>query len=316
MSSNASALLKRSLFLFVLLGLQACESPEADDSESNALSNGILVFQSDFGVSDGAVAAMKGVALGIDRDLVIEDLTHEIPAYDIWSATHRLSQSAEYWPAGTVFVSVVDPGVGTARQSVVLLTKSGHLFVSPDNGTLSEVANILEVKDLRLIDHDQFEAGGLNTNTFHGRDVYARVGALLASGTWSSMNDVGNVDSTGVEMLKISAPKELSKGAEGMIEMLDVQYGNVWTNIPESIINDLGINYSDMVNVEIVEGGQSVLKMSLPYTSTFGDLPPGDPLLYINSLGNLSLALNQGDFADKYGIGFGPEWSFKLSLVP
>jgi S-adenosylmethionine hydrolase len=82
--------------------------------------NKIVVFQSDFGVKDGAVSAMKGVALGVSPDLKLYDLTHEIPAYNIWEAAYRLEQTVSYWPAGTVFVSVVDPGVGTARKSVVL----------------------------------------------------------------------------------------------------------------------------------------------------------------------------------------------------
>ena len=86
----------------------------------------IIVFQTDFGVKDGAVSAMKGVAMGVAADLKIFDLTHEIPAYNIWEASYRLQQTAQYWPTGTVFVSVVDPGVGSERKSVVLKTKSGH----------------------------------------------------------------------------------------------------------------------------------------------------------------------------------------------
>src|SRR5438552_3368880 len=82
--------------------------------------NKIVVFQSDFGLKDGAVSAMKGVAMGVSSDLKLFDLTHEIPAYNIWEASYRLYQTVSYWPTGTVFVSVVDPGVGTSRQSVVL----------------------------------------------------------------------------------------------------------------------------------------------------------------------------------------------------
>ena len=97
----------------------------------------IVVFQSDFGLKDGAVSAMKGVAMGVSSDLKLFDLTHEIPAYNIWQAAYRLEQTVPYWPAGTVFVSVVDPGVGTSRKSVVLKTKTGQYIVTPDNGTLT-----------------------------------------------------------------------------------------------------------------------------------------------------------------------------------
>src|SRR3954470_22098176 len=114
--------------------------------------NKIVVFQTDYGLKDGAVAAMKGVALGVSSDLKLFDLTHEIPAYNIWEAAYRLQQTVEYWPAGTVFVSVVDPGVGTNRKSVVLKTKSRHFIVTPDNGTLTLVAESLGIDEVREID--------------------------------------------------------------------------------------------------------------------------------------------------------------------
>ena len=143
----------------------------------------ILVFQSDFGLKDGAVSAMKGVAVNVDKELKIYDLTHEIPAYSIWEASYRLYQTAEYWPSGTVFVSIVDPGVGTERLSVVLKTKSGHYFVTPDNGTLTLVSEKFGIDEIRQID----EAVNRRKNseksyTFHGRDVYAYTAARLASG--------------------------------------------------------------------------------------------------------------------------------------
>ncbi len=142
-----------------------------------------VVFQSDFGLKDGAVSAMKGVALGVSPDLGLYDLTHEIPAYNIWEAAYRLEQTATYWPAGTVFVSVVDPGVGTARKSVVMRSKSGHYFVTPDNGTLTLVARSLGISEVREIDEaiNRRQQSG-RSYTFHGRDVYAYTGARLAAG--------------------------------------------------------------------------------------------------------------------------------------
>ena len=109
------------LLLLILLGNQVIKAQ-----------NGIVVFQSDFGLKDGAVSAMKGVALGVAPTLKLFDLTHEIPAYNIWEAAYRLHQTVPYYPKGTVFVSVCDPGVGTERHSVVMLTKSGHYIVTPD----------------------------------------------------------------------------------------------------------------------------------------------------------------------------------------
>ena len=137
-----------------------------------------LVFQSDFGEKDGAVASMRGVAYGVSPELKIFDLTHEIPTFDIWAAAYRLNQVASYWPEGTVFVSVVDPGVGTDRRSVVLKTKSGHYFVTPDNGTLTLVADELGIAGVREIDEAVNRLKNSEKSyTFHGRDVYAYTGA-------------------------------------------------------------------------------------------------------------------------------------------
>src|ERR1700748_1688015 len=148
--------------------------------------NKIVVFQSDFGLKDGAVSAMKGVAMGVSPDLKLYDLTHEIPAYNIWEAAYRLEQTVRYWPTGTVFVSVVDPGVGTSRKSVVLKTNAGHFIVTPDNGTLTLIAQSEGIAAIREIDETvNRRKGSEKSYTFHGRDVYAYTAARLASGTIS-----------------------------------------------------------------------------------------------------------------------------------
>src|SRR5882672_6937087 len=151
----------------------------------------ILVFQSDFGLKDGAVSAMKGVAMDVSSDLKLFDLTHEIPAYNIWEAAYRLQQTVAYWPAGTVFVSVVDPGVGTERKSVVLKTKTGQFIVTPDNGTLTLIAASLGIQEIRQIDEAlNRRKDSQKSYTFHGRDVYAYTGARLAAGV-IGMEQVG-----------------------------------------------------------------------------------------------------------------------------
>jgi S-adenosylmethionine hydrolase len=99
----------------------------------------ILVFQTDFTYKEGAVCAMYGVVKSVDRELEIMDGTHEIPQYDIWSASYRLFQSMCFWPQGTIFVSVVDPGVGTPRKACIAKTADGYYVVTPDNGTLTHL---------------------------------------------------------------------------------------------------------------------------------------------------------------------------------
>ena len=114
--------------------------------------NNMLVLQTDFGLQDGAVAAMYGVALGVNPELRVFNLTHEIETYNIWNASYRLVQTLQYWPEGTVFVSVVDPGVGSERKSVVAKTKDGKYIVTPNNGTLTHIHLNIGIDESREID--------------------------------------------------------------------------------------------------------------------------------------------------------------------
>ena len=272
-----------------------------------------LVLQSDFGMKDGAVAAMKGVATGVSTEIQIHDLTHEIPAFNVWEAALRLQQTAEYWPPGTVFVSVVDPGVGTERKSVVLKTRSGHYFVTPDNGTLTFVAESLGVAAVREID----EAVNRRKNseasyTFHGRDVYAYTGARLAAGVIEFV-EVGR--ELPAEVVAIDYQKaEYSRGTlNGNIPILDIQFGNVWTNIDRSTFQELKLDHGDTALVTIRNGTETVFEQRLPYHATFGAVGLREPLIYLNSLNNVALALNQGSFATTHGIKSGHSWNIEIS---
>jgi S-adenosylmethionine hydrolase len=277
-----------------------------------AWSAGPLVLQSDFGVKDAAVASMKGVAVGVSRDLEIYDLTHEVPTYNIWEASLRLAQVAEYWPRGTVFVSVVDPGVGTERKSVVLKTKSGHYFVSPDNGSLTAVAEQFGIDAVRQIDEAVNRlANSEKSYTFHGRDVYAYTGARLAAGV-ISFAEVGR--ELPAEVLSIPYEKARVEDGRvfGNIEILDPQFGNIWTNIDRETFKALGLVPGDNVNIAIFNDGKEVLTQTLPYFPTFGRVPVGEPLLYLNSLNNVSLAINQGNYSETFHIQSGASWSIRI----
>ncbi len=274
--------------------------------------NRIVVFQSDFGLKDGAVAAMKGVAMGVDSSLKLFDLTHEIPAYNIWEAAYRLEQTVNYWPAGTVFVSVVDPGVGTNRKSVVLKTKTGHFIVTPDNGTLTLVAASLGIEAVREIDEAvNRRQNSTRSYTFQGRDVYAYTAARLASGK-IGFEGVGQL--LPAELVLIPYQKAVFKNGilSGTISILDVQYGNVWTNIGDSLLNRLQVKTGDRLQVKIFQHKKKIYEGHMPYCSTFGAVAAGKPLLYLNSLMQVSFALNRGSFAGAYKIGSGSGWSVEL----
>ncbi len=290
-----------SAFLFVLIFQTGLKSQ-----------NKIVVFQSDFGLKDGAVSAMKGVAIGVSSDLKLFDLTHEIPAYNIWEAAYRLEQTVPYWPAGTVFVSVVDPGVGTTRKSVVLKTKTGQFIVTPDNGTLTLIAASEGIAEVRQIDEVlNRRKNSQDSYTFHGRDVYAYTGARLAAGVITYEQVGMKLPNEIVQIPYQMAVKEANK-IKGTISILDVQYGNIWTNIGGPLFDQLGLSFGDILHVEILHNQEKIYSGDIPYSQTFGAVDKGKPLAYLNSLLQLSFALNQGDFAKTYSVASGSDWQVEV----
>jgi len=274
-----------------------------------------LVLQSDFGNKDVAVPSMKGVAVGVSRDIDIYDLTHEIPAFNIWEASLRLAEVADYWPKGTVFVSVVDPGVGTKRKSVVLRTKQGHYYVTPDNGSLTAVAEKYGIDAVREIDEAVNRlADSEQAYTFHGRDVYAYTGARLAAGV-ISFKEVGR--KLPREVIRIPYERARFEAGQviGNIEVLDPQYGNIWTNVDRSVFEKLAAEPGDILRVQITHDEDTVFDAELPYHRSFGGVAVGEPLLYLNSLNKVALAVNQGSFAATHSIGSGAQWDIQISAV-
>lgn len=275
--------------------------------------NNIVVYQTDFGLKDGAVAEMKGVAMGVSPDLKLFDLTHEIPAYNIWESSYRLYQSAPYWPAGTVFVCVIDPGVGSARKSVVVKTKSGHYFVGPDNGQFTLIAEKLGIDSVREIDENVNRLKGSGDSyTFHGRDVYSYTGARLAAGV-INFAQVGPLLPAQVITINYQKPVFDNDVIKGNIPILDIQYGNVWTNIDKSTFSKLNVQYGEKLHVKILHGKEKIYEADIPYETTFSAVAQSSPLCYINSLLNLSFALNMDNFAKTNHIESGADWSVEVS---
>ncbi len=273
----------------------------------------LLVFQSDFGLSDGAVSAMYGVALSVDTSLKISNNTHDIPTFNIWEGSYRLLQAISYWPEGTVFVSVVDPGVGCDRRSIVAKTSDGHYVVTPDNGTLSHIKNKIGITEARLIDEkvNRLPRSG-ESYTFHGRDVYAYTGARIAAGV-ISFAEVGpeiRVDSL-VELPLYEAYVNEHK-VTGIIEILDVRFGNLWTNISRELFRKLEISLGDKVWVQIEKEGTVRYEEEFVYGRSFADSALEGAILYVNSLDNLGLALNQKSFAETYHISTGSNWRITI----
>ena len=271
-----------------------------------------LVILTDFGTQDGAVSAMKGVAYTVSPDLLISDLSHENPS--IFVGAYRLYQAEQFWPAGTVFVTVVDPGVGTARRSVVLKTRTGHYFVGPDNGLLSLVAERDGVEGLRQIDERvNRRKGSDDSHTFHGRDVFAYTGARLAAGVISFEQVGPTLPAESLISIPYRKPERSGNTVKGIIPVLDVQFGNVWTNIPKALFDELQVALGQAVRVRIFHNDALIDDAVVPYERTFGDVAVGKPLVYVNSLLNLAVALNQGNYAAAHKIDSGPDWTIELS---
>ena len=265
---------------------------------------------------DGAVSAMIGVALQEDPTLGVHHLTHDITPYNTFEASYRLFQTTEYWPEGTTFVSVVDPGVGSDRKSVVALTENNQYIVTPDNGTLSHLKRHVGIKAVREIS----EVANRRKNTehsytFHGRDVYAYTGAKLASGhiTFEEVGPELPVASI-LEMAEVETVLTATS-VSGAIDILDVRFGSLWTSISREAFEALKPTFGERFEVTISHHDLLIYQNQVTYGKSFADVGLGQPILYINSLYRVGLAINQGSFAKAYNVGVGSSWKIVIKKI-
>lgn len=275
-----------------------------------------LVLQSDFGVSDGAVSAMYGVAHSINPNIRIFDLTHDIPPFHIWEASYRLVQTVPYWTEQTVFVSVVDPGVGSNRKSVVARTHANQYVITPDNGTLTHLWQAGLLAEVRELDDKTHRLPRMGESyTFHGRDIFAFTGARLSSHD-ITFEEVGPLIPLGEIVLLDRTPATRDEDAvEGIVEILDIRFGNVWTNIPVQLVRQAGVDIGHRVIITISFRERTVYEQTLSFGRSFADVPVGSGVVYINSLDQIAIALNQGSFAHAFDIGIGNDWKVRLQQI-
>jgi len=253
-----------------------------------------VVFMTDFGIVDDSVALCKGVMYGIMPNLRIVDLTHQVQAFNIADGARFLFGASPYFPAGTVFVVVVDPGVGSTRKAIVVKSKRGQFFVLPDNGLITMVADRDGIEGIRDITNPDWMIGAKISSTFHGRDIFSPVGAHLARGdNWTGVGP----ELKDFVRLDLHAAKIDEHGLTGDVIALDGPYGNLVTNISAEDFLKLGYQHGDSLTVTI--GGRQI---QMPFVKTFSDVALKAPLLYIDSRGRASFALNQSNFAAAYKI--------------
>jgi S-adenosylmethionine hydrolase len=295
-------MISRARFLAVLLLVALCaaacsRSPQKTSTappQPAPTSRPTIVFMSDFGTANDAVAICRAVILGIVPDVRLTDITHQVTPFSIEEASRFLFSVTPYYPAGTVFLVVVDPGVGTNRKAVIVKSQKGQYFVLPDNGLLTPVLDRDGLDSARQITNQNWMIQAPLSSTFHGRDIFSPAAAHLAAG-WD-FNLVGPVIPQLVR-LTIKTSITTDKGIDGNIIGLDDPFGSLVTNIPGTDFKTLGYNLGDKLTVQI-----NKKPVTLPYVRTFMDVPVGELLLYIDSRGRVGIAINQGNYAKKFDV--------------
>jgi S-adenosylmethionine hydrolase len=249
-----------------------------------------VVFLSDFGTRDDAVAICKGVMLQVEPALRMIDLTHEVKPFAIQDAARLLADTADQYPAGTVFLAVIDPGVGTQRKPMIARSKRGQFFVLPDNGLVTLVADRQGLAGAREIVNPRWMRAAARSSTFHGRDVFAPAAAHVAHG--ADWTQAGPPIAAPVR-LDIRTAQLDGDVIRGTVMATDGPYGNLLTDVDATLFQKLGWALGDTVPVEIAGA-----KFDLPFARTFGDVPEGKPLLYVDSRARMGLAVNMGNFAE------------------
>ncbi|HEY6274368.1 MAG TPA: S-adenosyl-l-methionine hydroxide adenosyltransferase family protein [Terriglobales bacterium] len=250
-----------------------------------------IVFMTDFGTDNDAVPICKGVIYGIDPEVRIVDLTHQVTPYSILEGARFLYGTTPYYPAGTIFEAVVDPGVGSSRKAVAVKSKRGQYFVLPDNGLITLVQDRDGLEGAREITNPDWMIGPKLSSTFHGRDIFSPAAAHLARGDdWTGAGPEIPVEN--LVRLDVPATKEDAKGISGSILAIDKPFGSLISNIEGEDFLKLGYALGDKVTVTL-----GVRRFVVPFVKTFSDVPAGQPLLYVNSRGRVGLAINQGNYS-------------------
>ena len=286
--------------LALVLFASACAQPQPAQKDSASApqpapnTRPTIIFMTDFGTANDAVAICRAVIFGIAPDSRVTDITHQVTPFSIEEASRFLYGVTPYYPAGTVFLVVVDPGVGTSRKAVIVKSKKGQYFVLPDNGLITPVLERDGLDSAREITNQNWMIQAPLSSTFHGRDIFSPAAAHLAAG-W----DFHLVGPEVPQLVRLTTKTSTStdKGIEGDIIGLDDPFGSLVTDVPVDEFKKLGYNLGEKVTVQI-----NKKPVTVPYVKTFMDVPVGDSLLYIDSRGRVGIAVNQGNYSKKFHV--------------
>jgi S-adenosylmethionine hydrolase len=264
----------------------------------------MIALFTDFGTRDAYVAQLKGAILSIHPTAQLIDLTHEVDAFDVRAAAYLLDASARYFPAGTIFVAVVDPGVGTARRPVLVATQADKWYVGPDNGLFTRVIEREQLKLAHVLTQSAYFLRQVSA-TFHGRDIFGPVAAHLARGVEPAQFG-GRL--TSVVQLPYTPPQRQGQTMTGEVIYLD-HFGNIVTNIPSTMLTDC------------VPGQEVVCRLAthiqvMPFVETYGAGPEGQLIGLINSNGEFEIALPRGAASARLGVKVGAKVVLTFGELP
>jgi len=279
---------------WIVTSLAGCGSRSNQDEAQKAATRPMIVFMTDFGTANDAVAICKAVILGIAPDARIMDITHQVTPFSIEEGARFLEGVTPYYPSGTVFLVVVDPGVGTSRKAVIVKSKKGQYFVLPDNGLVTLATDRDGLEGAHEITNPAWMIGDKISSTFHGRDIFSPAAAHLAMGEdWTLAGpEVSELVRLTPRVATVDA-----KGITGEVIGLDDPFGSLITDIQGDDFKKLGYALEDKVTLKIDKK-----QYTFPYEKTFMGVPVGQPLVYIDSRGRVGIAVNQGDFSKKYSV--------------
>jgi S-adenosylmethionine hydrolase len=284
--------LRLFVFLQLVVGLlAACGSPPP---QPEARQRPTIVFMTDFGTANDSVAVCRAVIYNIAPDVRLTDITHQVTPFSIEEGARFLAGVSPYYPAGTVFLAVIDPGVGTSRKALIVKSKRGQYFVLPDNGLVAPVLDRDGFDSAREITNTSWVMQSAVSSTFHGRDIFSPAAAHLAAG-WDFT--LAGPEVRDLVRLKTKIAAVTDKGIDADIIALDDPFGSLITNITAEEFKALGYSPGDKVFAQI-----NKKPVTLPYVKTFMDVPVGESLLYVDSRGRMSIALNQGNYSRKFNI--------------
>ena len=291
-----------TLALLTLSGLvTGCAGPGAS-------AGSLVILLTDFGEESSYVGQMKGAIYAECPSGRIDEITHEVPPFDVTAGARLLAEAAPLYPPGTIFVAVVDPGVGTERRPLVIRTADGKVLIGPDNGLLMAAAGPPGSFEVRAI---TYRAPGRESTTFHGRDIFGPTAGRLAAGVnleaVSTPVDpetvVSYLDDSVTAFFDLEGPNPWSQGSVREVD----RYGNVITTIHAAPLLERGLKSGDVLHVTI--GAEEI---DCPWVTAYGDVPKGETLALKNSRGLVELAKNQESLAE--AIGARPGYSVRVTL--